>query len=201
MATTVSKLAIYNMALGFVGTRTIASENEHTPEAVQCELYWDRARRAALRDFPYAFAQQRFRLAEKPMPDVYQPLWLHAYGVPAQSLKIVRVEDEQGRKRVDFALCQDRNGVLLLLCNQENAMAMCTVDVENVQLWDELFVVAMAYRLAMFIAVPLLKNNSQKMQELAQLYQAVLPSTEGHSANEQRDRQRLDPWLVARGVW
>ena len=50
MASTAAKLDIYNMALGFVGARTVASPRENTPEAVQCELYWDRARRAALQE-------------------------------------------------------------------------------------------------------------------------------------------------------
>ena len=48
MPSTASKLDIFNMALGFIGTRTIASANENTPEAIQCGLYWDRARRSAL---------------------------------------------------------------------------------------------------------------------------------------------------------
>lgn len=201
MATTVSKLTIYNMALGFIGTRTIASPNERTPEAIQCELYWDRARRAALRDYPYGFAQRRFRLAQKPMPDEYANVWRYAYSVPAQALKVMRIEDAQGRRNAPFTIGQADGSDLLILCDQGEAMAVCTVDVEDARLWDELFVEAMAYRLALYVAVPLLKNNSQKLQELAQLYQGILPSAEGQSASEQRSKPQIDSWLTARGTW
>ena len=60
---------------------------------------------------------------------------------------------------------------------------------------------AMARKLAMLIAVPLLKNNQSKLQELAQLYQDALPRAEGQDASESRDRRKADPWLVAREWW
>ena len=157
--------------------------------------------RAALRDFPYGFAQRRFRLAQKPMPDEYSDVWRYAYGVPVQTLKVMRVEDAQGRRNAPFTIGQTDGSALLILCDQGDAMAVCTVDVEDTRLWDELFVEAMAYRLALYVAVPLLKNNSQKLQELAQLYQGILPSAEGQSASEQRSKPQIDSWLTARGTW
>ena len=84
MPSTAGKLDIFNMALGFLGTRTIASENERTPEAIQCDLYWDRARRSALRDYPYRFAVRRVVLAEKTLPETYEGEWRHAYALPDQ---------------------------------------------------------------------------------------------------------------------
>ena len=58
-------LQVWNMALGWVGTRTVAAENENTQEAVQCRLFWDNARRQVLRDFPWNFARRRARLARR----------------------------------------------------------------------------------------------------------------------------------------
>ena len=52
MPMTISQISILNRALDFLGTRTVASERENTPEALQCRLYWDSARRQTLRDFP-----------------------------------------------------------------------------------------------------------------------------------------------------
>ena len=60
---TLTQIAIWNRALGFLGARSIAAEDENTPEALQCRLYWDSARRQALRDYPWAFAQRRAWLA------------------------------------------------------------------------------------------------------------------------------------------
>ena len=201
MPSTAGKLDIFNMALGFLGTRTIASENERTPEAIQCVLYWDRARRSALRDYPYRFAVRRVVLAEKALPETYEGEWRHAYALPDQCLKVHSVHDgrERGPKK-PFRLESDAEG-LVLLCDVEQAMATCTFDVEDVSLWDENFVMAMARKLAMLIAVPLLKNNQSKLQELAQLYQDALPRAEGQDASESRDRRKADPWLVAREWW
>ena len=65
---TLTQIAIWNRALGFLGARGVAAEDENTPEALQCRLYWDSARRQALRDYPWAFAQRRAWLARVALP-------------------------------------------------------------------------------------------------------------------------------------
>ena len=201
MPSTASKLDIFNMALGFIGTRTIASANENTPEAIQCGLYWDRARRSALRDYPYRFAVRRVVLAEKSLPDAYAEEWRHAYALPDGCLKVHAVHDgrEQGRKR-PFRLESDTEGALLL-CDVPRAMATCTFDVEEATRWDELFVMAMARKLAALVAVPLLKNNSAKVQELVELYEIAIPQADGQDASERESSMRPDSWLLARETW
>ena len=201
MPSTASKLDIFNMALGFIGTRAIASANENTPEAIQCGLYWDRARRSALRDYPYRFAVRRVVLAEKSLPAAYAEEWRHAYALPDGCLKVHAVHDgrEQGRKR-PFRLESDTEGALLL-CDVPRAMATCTFDVEEATRWDELFVMAMARKLAALVAVPLLKNNSAKVQELVQLYEIAIPQADGQDASERESSMRPDSWLLARETW
>ena len=202
MASTSGKLDIYNMALGFVGTRTVASPNERTPEAVQCELYWDAARRSALRDYPYSFSQRRVQLAQKVVPEVYAGQWRFCYGVPDGTLKIHAVHD--GRERTPLPgpwKTVNADGGMAILSNVHEAVADVTMDVEEVSLWDELFVMAMARKLASLIAVPLLKNNSAKVQELVQLYQMAIPQAEGQDASERESRPQPDSWLLARGTW
>ena len=202
MASTAGKLDIFNMALGFIGLRTIASASENTPEAVQCELFWDRARRSALQDFPYGFARRRIRLAEKALPDAYAGEWRHCYGLPDSCLKIVGIYDGRGG---DFSALpyQIRNEgrEVIILADTEQAWADYTMDVQDIRLWSELFVMAMARKLACLVAVPLLKNNSQKVQELEELYRLALPRSDGHDASEGRGKARADSWLTARGMW
>ena len=201
MPSNAGTIDIFNMALGFIGTRTIASANEHTPEAAQCSLYWDRARRAALRDFPYRFAVRRVVLAEKVMPDVYAQEWRHAYAVPDQCLKVHAIHDScNHRCERLFRMESDTEG-LLVLCNVPQAMATCTFDVKDVTRWDDLFVMAMARKLACLIVVPLLKNNSGKVQELEQLYQMAIPKSDAQDASESKDKEPPDMWLLARRDW
>lgn len=202
MASTASKIDIFNMALGFIGTRTIASAAERTTEAIQCSLYWDRARRAALRDYPYGFATRRVALAEKAMPDGYVNEWRYAYGLPDGCLKVHAVHGLGRRpgERHAFRLESDTAGQVLL-CDLSPAFAACSFDVEDISRWNELFVLAMTRKLAALIAVPLLKNNSDKVRELQQLYQMAVPKSEGQAASEGVDKKSTDGWLAMREVW
>lgn len=201
MPSTSNRLEIYNMALGFIGTRTVGSPNERTPESIQCELYWDRARRSALRDFPYRFAVRRMRLPEKEMPVEYDMEWEHCYGLPDSVLKVVRVHDgrRRGMGKVPYAIQRGDEGEILLT-DVEQAMIDAVVDVEDVTKWDENFVSAMARKLACLICVPLTKGEG-KLQSLTQLYQAAIPQAEGADASESYDRKPDDAWLQARGGW
>ena len=200
MPSSAGTIDIFNMALGFIGTRTIASASERTPEAIQCSLYWDRARRAALRDFPYRFAVRRTALAEKVMPKEYEREWLYAYAAPDQCLKIHAVYGQDQRHARPFRVESDADGPLVL-CNVPRAIAACTFDVKDVSRWDELFVMAMARKLACLVAVPLLKNNSGKVQELERLYQLAIPKSDAQDASESREKQPPDAWLLARRDW
>ena len=201
MASTSNRLEIYNQALGFVGTRTVGSPNERTPEAIQCELMWDRARRSALRDFPYRFAVRRMRLPEKELPDVYESEWLHCYGIPDTVLKVVRVHDgaRRGINKTPYAIQRGDEGEMLLT-DVEQAMIDAVVDVEDISQWDDAFVAAMARKLACLICVPLCKGDS-KLNGLVQMYQASIPVAEGADASESYDRKPDDAWLQARGGW
>lgn len=201
MASTSGRLEIYNQALGLVGTRTVGSPNEHTPEAIQCELFWDRARRSALRDFPYRFAVKRFKLPEKELPEVYAQEWTHCYGIPDQVLKVVRVHDggRRGVSKTPYAIQRGDEGEMLL-CDVEHAMIDAVVDVEDISTWDDAFVAAMARKLAVLICVPLCKGDG-KLNGLVQMYQAAIPVAEGADASESCDRKPDDAWLQARGGW
>ena len=201
MASTSNRLEIFNMALGFVGTRTVGSPNERCPEAIQCELYWDRARRDTLRDYPYRFAVRRIRLPEKEMPEVYAQEWAHCYGLPDTCLKVVRVHDGQRRgvSKVPYAIQRGDEGEMLLT-DVEQALVDCVVDVEDITTWDDCFVSAMARKLACLICVPLKKGDSM-LGALTQAYQASIPVAQGADDSESYDRKPDDSWLLARGGW
>lgn len=199
MSSTAGKLDICNMALGFIGSRTIASLGENTPEAVQCSLFWNRARRAALQDYPWNFATRRVRLAEKPLPAAWAGQWRHCYALPDLCLKALGTGGPGG-PGAPFRLRGDGQG-LFILCDEAGAWLDGVFDTPDVSLWSELFVMAMARRLACLIAIPLLKNNPQKLRELEELYRMALPKATGQDASEERQAPEHDAWLQARGTW
>ena len=199
------KIQIWNMALGFVGTRTVASENENCAEAVQCALYWNAARRQALRDFPYNFAQRRAFLAETDLPEEYACDWAHAYALPADCLKAhgLRPLTRGGGSPAEaqplpFALGAAGKGEKLLFCNVSPALLAYTADVDDAGLFDDLFAGMLARKLACMIAAPLLKNNSSRVHELSQMYAAALPDAMRADASERKCIPPADSWLTAR---
>lgn len=195
---TISQISIWNRALGFLGTRTVASERENTPEVLQCRLYWDSARRQTLRDFPWNFAQRRSWLARLPLPEGFEREFRFAYALPDNCLRVHEVRHEGIAPR-PFSLAQDTDGTAsLLVTDAARALLLYTEDVQNSRLFDDLFAHMLARKLAALIAVPLLKNNSQKVGELEKLYAESLPQARQAAASERRERTAADAWLEAR---
>ena len=197
---TVSTIQIWNMALGYVGTRTIASETENCEEARQCALYYDLARRQALRDYPYPWAQTRAALAAKAVPDVWAVEWRYAYGLPDLCLKLHRVDNPGGHHRTPFRIVSDPDGTVLVLTDVAGAYAEYTQDVQSPTAWDDGFAHMLARKLAALVAVPLLKGNGSKVSELEQLYRASIPSAYGMAASEGKDKPQEDAWITCRGA-
>ncbi len=202
-----AKVTIWNMALGFIGTRTVASDTENTLEAVQCGLYWDSARRQALRDFPWNFAQRRVWLAEIDMPVGYEKQYAYAYAMPEDALQALRLFPEGEDLRTNYADeeagrflvvhdAERKGGVIVT--NAQNALLSYTADITDVSLFDDLFMHMLARKLAAMVAISLLKNNSQKISELEQLYRASIPNAVQANANEGREKELPDTWLLAR---
>ncbi len=201
----ISKLGIWNMALGFIGTRTVAAESERTLEAVQCGIYWDSARRGALRDYPWNFAQRRAWLAKTSLPQEYANQYAYAYAVPDDMLLALRIyptgkdydDVESGR----FILAYNAQSKQpIILTNAPEALLAYTADIEDTSIFDDLFAYMLARKLAALIAVSLLKNNTTKVQELEQLYRAAIPSAMQANAREGFEQAISDSWILARGA-
>ena len=100
-----------------------------------------------------------------------------------------------------FVIVSDAEKTEMLLSDAEKVRLDYTRDVPEVALWDDLFVGMMARKLASLICVPLLKNNTAKVQELEQLYRASLPKTMEANASERHEKPYRDTWIAARGGW
>ena len=194
-----SKIEIWNMALGHVGTRTVASESENCEEARKCALYWNSARRQALRDYPFNWAQRRIALANVALPNVWEGEYRYAYALPDGCLKLHKISSASSHgRRAPFRVVNN-DGAALVLTDCPNAYADYTYDANTPTLWDDLFIGLLARRLACLIAVPLLKNNGSKVQELEQLYRAAIPAAFEGSASEGKTKPEEDSWITSRG--
>lgn len=181
---TLTQIAIWNRALGFLGARSIAAEDENTPEA--------------LRDYPWAFAQRRAWLARVALPSGFEQEYRFAYALTEACLKAHEVRHE-GLLPRPFCLARDPAGdAAILLTSASRALLLYTEDVRHCHQFDDLFAHMLARKLACLLAAPLLKSNSQKIAELEQLYSASLPQARQSDASERRPLPLPDSWLQAR---
>ncbi len=200
----VGKIEIWNMALGFLGVNTIASENEASLEALVCANYWALARRSALRDFPYSFAQKRSFLSSIPVAKEYENQYAYAYALPDNCLKIHALLTKSKSAKAfensldtqEYEIVQMHEESLSLVCNIDECILVYTADInENISFTDDSFVEMLAYKLASCICTPLLKDNNTKLKSINQLYQHKLSQAIQNEASSRKKSKKIDTWV------
>lgn len=194
-----SKIAICNMALGWLGAPPIASLTENRPEARYADQYYDIALEQCLRDHRWNFAQRRVRLAEVDVPDGYGAVYENAYALPVDCLMAHTVLDA-GANEMEFEIALAPDGASkIILTHTVDAFLSYTARVDITELFDPNFSRALARRLAADLAVPILKNNPQKVQEAETLYMNAIRSAQLADAKEGKPEEVEDtPWITAR---
>ena len=208
-----SKIGICNQALLFIGTRTIASLEEPTPEAVYCRQFYDQAVLSVLRDHPWGFAQRREKLAAVSIPDGWRNSYTKAYAYPvdcvqahflfnhdgstgqsfARSALSGRSGSGQGSPNFELGADNDRT---ILLCNLPDAVLAYTAFIRDETRYDPLFTETLARKLQCLLSKPILKGNSQALQQAEQLYARVLSQARLADAKEGAPYARANqPWL------
>ncbi len=202
----IGKVEIWNMALGFLGLNAISSESEASLEALVCSTYWALARRSALRDFPYSFAQKRIFLTNIPLAKEYEQDYAFAYALPDNCLKIHSISNKDSSSYAanhassllekQYEIVQMNEDSLALVCNVQNCLLSYTSDIqENISFTDDSFVEMLAYKLASCICTPLLKDNSNKLKLIQQIYQAKLAQAIQNEASSKKKLKNQDSWV------
>jgi hypothetical protein len=194
-----SKIAIINMALGWLGAPPIAALTEKRPEAIYASQYYDSALEQTLRDHRWNFAQRRKRLAALDVPDGYQGVYENAYALPVDCLHAHTVLDAaENTFQFIVALAED-GGSKIILTNVTAAYLAYTALVTIPELYDPNFVRALSRRLAADIATPILKSNPQKVQEAETLYDRELSRAKlvDYREGEPEDEPEIE-WIATR---
>ena len=178
-----SKVNICNMALLSLGTRTIASLDERTPEAMYCAQHYDLALEEALRGYPWNFAQGRARPARVDLPVTWEREYPFAYAYPADCLHLHTLISESGEPSQDFTVAHYA-GRTLILTSVESAIAAFTMRVDDTSRFDPLFIRALAARLACHLALPILKGNTNALKVAEQAYGMALAHAKTADARE-----------------
>lgn len=182
----VSKVDIFNMALGHIGiSNLIELESETTPEAKQIRLWYPTTRRTILQAYPWSFARQRAYLAEH-SEDPPEGVWAYRYVYPSECLKARFIENPAGPQAdpVPFELEMSSNGEeKTLLTDLEDAKLVYTFDQAAISTYSESFVMALSALLASNICQGLTVKREFRSDALA-LYQGLLTVAASQDANE-----------------
>lgn len=197
-----SEIEICNMALSRIGnSRFINSLSEKSKEAEQCNLHFGHCRDAVLSDFPWNFASKRVALADTNNPP---PDWKFAYSYPTDCLKAIAIIQSgqkypQPHNAINFLVGSDADGTgKLIYCDQQQAWLQYVASVTDVNMFDSLFIDALAWRLAGELARPL-ASNAGIGNEAFQMYTMAIASAGAHSLDESSEpNDYMDPFTEAR---
>ena len=147
-----SVVEICNRALSNIGnSRSINSLTEASKEAGECSLHFEACRDAVLSDFDWNFATKRVALADTSNPP---PDWEYAYQYPSDCLRITEimlpgVRNPTAAMRVQYEVGADTNGTgKLIYTDQPQAWLKYVSRVSDVNMFDAIFMEALAWRLA-----------------------------------------------------
>lgn len=185
-----SVVGICNLALSNIGnSRSINSLEEASKEADVCSLHYEQCRDSVLADFDWNFATKRVALADTGAPPAD---WQYAYRYPTDCVRITEimlpgVRNPTAAQRIPYEVGVDAAGTgKLIYTDQQDALLKYVMRITDVNMFDAIFIEALAWRLAAAINMTLtgsadLGNNALNM------YGRVILSAGSHSMNESQE--------------
>lgn len=159
-----NEVQICNIALARLGDEaTVASISppEASAQAEHCARFYPIARDSLLEMHPWNFATKRESLAalaiDPPAPFAY------AYALPAGCLRMLRVYGSQAASLPDVSadyVIEQIGAQAVVFCNEAQAIAQFTYRQTNTQLFSPLFVDALGWLLASYLAGPIIKGDA-----------------------------------------
>lgn len=204
----ISPVGIANMALSHIGAKsTIESLDEDSPEANQCEIWYDHSRLQVLEAYDWNFARKRKTLAlhgdtiSETAADPLAGVWAFRYSYPSDCVAARKIQNPNAPPddAIPFEVETSLNGEQKsILTNREDAVLVYTWDLTNTDMFSILFVSALSHLLAHEIAFSITGERKIKITELG-IYDKILPQATAKSANEGVDPPPRDaPWIRAR---
>ena len=157
-----SVVAICNLALSNVGKDNISDLDEASAEAKLCKQFYEHTRDAVLQSYPWRFARKTEALAE--IANTMDKRWLHSYRRPVDCLKIRRINNDQFADYMPYSdgivaggFAYDIEGTAIF-CDLKPAYLEYTMRLEDPTKYPPLFIEALAWHLAVRLAMPLTRD-------------------------------------------
>ncbi len=175
-----SSIAICSAALGKIGDDPITSLTDNTNRAKKCNIHYDPARKAVLRDHPWADSTKRVQLAQLSETPAWE--FDYAYALPQDFMRLVYTSlGKNDPYRIEGKK---------LLCNVDEVFIAYVYDNQDVTSYDALHTDALIAKLAFELALAITGKASYR-DAMAQEY--VAKKNDAKAVNGQEfSQQELD---------
>lgn len=199
-----SEVDICNLALARLGDNaTVASIDppEGSAQAEHCARFYPVARDSLLEMHAWKFATRRVLLAQL-TTDTWN--WSFAYAEPTGVLKLLAVLPASASSDADtqeYEAETDGNGTPIILTDLEGASLRYVAHVTDTTVFSPLFVDALAWLLASYLAGPVLKGDAGAAMAKAclQSFMLALSNAKTSDANQRKARPEHKPdWIAGR---
>lgn len=155
-----SEIDISNLALSHLGDEANISDfQEGSANADHCRMFYPIARDVLLEMHPWTFSMRRITPAL--LSDMPPSMWAYAYALPTDVSRAITVlppgEDDECEQK--FILETQADGTRILLTNQQDAILRYTVKITDTTKFSALFVDALGWLMASYVAGPLIKGQ------------------------------------------
>lgn len=220
-----SEVDICNLALGHLGdAATVSSLNppEGSAQAEHCARFYPIARDSLLELHSWNFATTRVALAELTSN---WPEWQYCYASPTDAVNLLAILDPYAANDYsvgnNFGFTQTGiplvgsgtytpqpyaqetlpDGTLVIYTNQENAVLRYTRSVTDTTIFSPLFVDALAWYLASYLAGPIIKGDqgANEAKRCMQAAMAMLSKATTSDANQRKTQLAQNVgWIAGR---
>ncbi len=187
-----SDVAICNLALQKLGAARIASLAEDSRNARSCNACFTAIRDREIRARAWNFAKKRATLAPHATTPAFD--FDYAFPVPSDFLRLL----PPSRNGLDWTI-ENHQGVKCILTNDGDTLDVSYLaKVTDPNLFDSLFIEALAAKLAWHMCEEITQSN-QKKADIFNEYKDILKEARQINAFEQISAEPPeDDWLVAR---
>lgn len=191
-----SVVSICNLALSNIGKDNIQDLNEPTAEARACKQFYEHVRDTLLQGYPWKFAARSLSLGEVTNDKAME--WRYAYSRPTDCLKVRSI----GPTRKDAINADGTSGALphdvaggRIYCDVSPAFLNYTRRITDPSVFNPLFVEALAWHLAVRLAMPLTRDPKLRADAF-QLAMQTQGAAEMADANEVRESSDIESEFI-----
>lgn len=195
-----SEVSICNMALSHIGESAAVvsiSPPDGSTEAGHCARFYSIARAEVLEMHPWAFASKRVTLASLVNDST---AWGYKFQLPSDIIKVVKLLPYGATSDIvglDYIVAGEGQ----LYCNDENPTLVYTRLVVDTTRYTPSFTSALSYKLAAYLAGPIVKKATvaQAMLDLASAAVGKAAMLDANASSSETHGQPA-PWMTARGA-